>query len=332
MKLPKNLEHNPGIARRAFIRDATRIHGNSLQYDQVTYDGDLRKTHTIICPFHGPFKMSVRDHIIKRKGCPSCADNVRLPVSQFLTKSNNAIRRVQLANDMVKEASRLSAGTENNEKLSDESASSSHHALHPTGHHHQLASLDELEWVHKVEAGKKAASLAELRSLVPQENRGEMFKSLEAADMSKEENAVSLPPEDIVPVMGGSEVTHGLHRYRETDELSILRETQGGDKYLRGEREALKGSLDRGGLTFRKDLERALGQEGIRRLTIDEGLYMGPHHPILVRCEVHGDFSTTPSNMIVKRIGCPQCHSERLELARRKALAAFERKKKEEEQ
>lgn len=345
MKLPTNLVHNPGIARRAFIRDAMRIHGNQFQYDQVTYDGEMSKTHTIICPFHGPFKMSVRDHIMKRKGCPSCSDNIRLPVTEFLTKSNNARRRIELANDLImnhglNSSSVPSLSTQNSPTSSEDiphyqlSSSSDKHVI-PISSNSKIDGDDvatvensNLSWASKVDKDSQASTLAELRTIIPFEVRKDMFKTLESADLSTKDNSLVIPPSDIKPAMGKDEVSHQLSKFRDNDELSILREAQGGDKYLRGEREALKGSIDKAHYTFLEDAKNALGEDG-RRLTFDESVYLGPHHPIQVRCETHGDFSTTPSNLIVKRIGCPQCVKERKDLAKQKALDKFNKKKRE---
>lgn len=69
--------------KEQFIEDAKRIHGDKYDYDTVVY----QTTHTkvdIVCPTHGTFSMTPKDHLTGKQGCKKCIDK-----KQF---SNIAIR------------------------------------------------------------------------------------------------------------------------------------------------------------------------------------------------------------------------------------------------
>lgn len=73
------------ITTEEFIEKAKIIHGDKYDYSLVNY---IRaKTNVeIICPTHGVFTQRPTNHLSK-KGCPKCANNVKLTTEEFIEKS-----------------------------------------------------------------------------------------------------------------------------------------------------------------------------------------------------------------------------------------------------
>lgn len=55
-----------------FIEKAKEVHGDKYDYSKVIYKNAHTKV-TIICPKHGEFKQSPRNHLNRKHGCPKCA-------------------------------------------------------------------------------------------------------------------------------------------------------------------------------------------------------------------------------------------------------------------
>jgi hypothetical protein len=77
-----------------FIEKSSKIHNNKFDYSLVDYQGN-RKRIKIICPEHGEFNQSSKNHL-KGVGCQKCAlkinlvkahDSLRLTKEQFIQKS-----------------------------------------------------------------------------------------------------------------------------------------------------------------------------------------------------------------------------------------------------
>lgn len=68
-----------------FIEKAQSVHGNEYDYSKVNYVNN--KTNVIItCKLHGDFEQSPSNHL-SGKGCPRCANNVRLSNQEFIMKA-----------------------------------------------------------------------------------------------------------------------------------------------------------------------------------------------------------------------------------------------------
>ena len=68
-----------------FIRRAGEIHGDKYDYSKVDYKDSQTKI-TIICPKHGEFQQRPSNHL-RGKGCPYCADNLKLTKEEFIKKA-----------------------------------------------------------------------------------------------------------------------------------------------------------------------------------------------------------------------------------------------------
>lgn len=55
-----------------FIIKAVAAHGNKYDYSRVIYKGNQYNV-TIVCPMHGPFEQSPKNHTNKKCGCPKCS-------------------------------------------------------------------------------------------------------------------------------------------------------------------------------------------------------------------------------------------------------------------
>jgi len=60
------------VTREEFITRAQAEHPNKYDYSACDYSG-MRTKCTVVCPIHGPFMATPKDHIGKMSGCPSCA-------------------------------------------------------------------------------------------------------------------------------------------------------------------------------------------------------------------------------------------------------------------
>jgi len=69
-----------------FIENAIKIHGNKYDYSLVNYIRNNVKVN-IICPIHGVFSQTYKDHITKEYDCPSCKKNNKIIKEHFLEKT-----------------------------------------------------------------------------------------------------------------------------------------------------------------------------------------------------------------------------------------------------
>ena len=67
-----------------FIEDAKKVHGNKYDYSKVKYI-DARTKVCIICPEHGEFWQTPRNHITCGDDCPECA-KIKYSEKRFLGK------------------------------------------------------------------------------------------------------------------------------------------------------------------------------------------------------------------------------------------------------
>jgi uncharacterized protein (DUF1499 family) len=56
---------------RIFEERARAIHGEKYDYSQVVYERSQDKV-TIVCPEHGPWKVTPHNHLLRKTGCPRC--------------------------------------------------------------------------------------------------------------------------------------------------------------------------------------------------------------------------------------------------------------------
>lgn len=60
------------MTKEDFIKVASITHQNKYDYSLITDSEMSSKKVTVICPCHGQFKQSRRDHIHAKSGCPKC--------------------------------------------------------------------------------------------------------------------------------------------------------------------------------------------------------------------------------------------------------------------
>lgn len=69
----------------SFIIKARKVHGDFYNYTLVDYKNNHSNV-TIMCPAHGCFEQLPCNHL-SGKGCPFCANNVRLSTEEFIAKA-----------------------------------------------------------------------------------------------------------------------------------------------------------------------------------------------------------------------------------------------------
>lgn len=69
-----------------FITAAQKVHGERYDYSQTVYRNSATRVQ-IVCPDHGPFLQTPRDHVHSAAGCPACTGNERLTAESFLTRA-----------------------------------------------------------------------------------------------------------------------------------------------------------------------------------------------------------------------------------------------------
>lgn len=65
---------------------AAAIHHNKYDYSKSVYKGTNIPV-TIICPTHGEFLQTFRNHVIHKQGCPACAGNQKSSKEEFIAKA-----------------------------------------------------------------------------------------------------------------------------------------------------------------------------------------------------------------------------------------------------
>ena len=63
--------------KEKFLEQAIKIHDDKYDYSKVDYKGAKVKVK-IICPWHGEFLQNPDQHLNGKRGCPECANEVRL--------------------------------------------------------------------------------------------------------------------------------------------------------------------------------------------------------------------------------------------------------------
>lgn len=58
--------------KEKFIEEARKVHGDKYDYSKVEYINNKTNV-TLICPKHGPFKVTPQDHLQGMNGCPKCS-------------------------------------------------------------------------------------------------------------------------------------------------------------------------------------------------------------------------------------------------------------------
>ena len=81
-KCAKNLKINT----ETFIERANIVHLNKYDYSKVDYVNADTKV-LIICVAHGEFEQIPDFHLNRKCGCPKCADNVPLLITEFIERS-----------------------------------------------------------------------------------------------------------------------------------------------------------------------------------------------------------------------------------------------------
>ena len=69
-----------------FVKSAKSIHGNKYDYSKVEYINSYTKV-CIICPKHGEFWQTPKDHIHSKAGCPMCYGNKKYTLEEFILKA-----------------------------------------------------------------------------------------------------------------------------------------------------------------------------------------------------------------------------------------------------
>jgi rubrerythrin len=59
-----------------FINEARKIHGNRYDYSLVEYKNNKTKV-TIICPDHGVFNQTPKNHLVNKCNCPGCVGHIK---------------------------------------------------------------------------------------------------------------------------------------------------------------------------------------------------------------------------------------------------------------
>lgn len=79
-----------------FICEAKAVHGDKYDYSESKWNGFKEKIK-IICPEHGPFLMDRQHHILRKQGCPVCAN---LKKGTFLTTEEFIEKAKKLYGDL----------------------------------------------------------------------------------------------------------------------------------------------------------------------------------------------------------------------------------------
>lgn len=84
---------NVRLTNKDFIKKAKETHGDKYDYSNVEYKNKKSKL-IIICPIHGAFEQTARNHIMDGNGCQKCANesisnHQRLTIEEFIEKSKS---------------------------------------------------------------------------------------------------------------------------------------------------------------------------------------------------------------------------------------------------
>jgi len=73
------------MTEEEFIEKARQVHGDKYDYSKAGYVNTTKKVR-IICPEHGEFTQTARNHL-KGSKCPICAGNTRRSTEEFIEKA-----------------------------------------------------------------------------------------------------------------------------------------------------------------------------------------------------------------------------------------------------
>jgi hypothetical protein len=82
---PINRIQNIPFTTRVFIDNAIKLHGSKYDYSNVKYINAFKRI-TIICPLHGIFFQSPKNHLCGR-GCPVCGHTARKSINEFIARA-----------------------------------------------------------------------------------------------------------------------------------------------------------------------------------------------------------------------------------------------------
>ena len=74
------------LSREDFTQRAQNVHGKKYDYSKVKYVNGKTKV-IIICKQHGSFSQIPTHHILRKQGCPKCANNIKSTVKEFTQKA-----------------------------------------------------------------------------------------------------------------------------------------------------------------------------------------------------------------------------------------------------
>ena len=90
------------LSNEKWIKRFKKIHGNSIDYSQTNVnDKDHDGRILFICPFHGPFRQSIRNHYNLKHGCPKCNGGIRSTRDEFIQKSKSMYGEYKYLYDKV---------------------------------------------------------------------------------------------------------------------------------------------------------------------------------------------------------------------------------------
>lgn len=74
------------LTTEEFIKKSKRNFGDKYDYSKVNYVNNRTRV-TIICPEHGEFEQTPRDHLSNKIGCPKCGGTEKLTTKIFIEKA-----------------------------------------------------------------------------------------------------------------------------------------------------------------------------------------------------------------------------------------------------
>lgn len=75
------------FTQEEIINKFISIHGDKYDYSKIIYT-NMKTKVTIICPIHGEFQQTPKDHIHKKLGCPKCGKHPVIDLKSFIEKAS----------------------------------------------------------------------------------------------------------------------------------------------------------------------------------------------------------------------------------------------------
>lgn len=69
-----------------FLENAKQIHGDKYEYSKVKFVNHQTKV-SITCKLHGTFEVTPGNHLTSKRGCPTCAGNIKSSTEIFINRS-----------------------------------------------------------------------------------------------------------------------------------------------------------------------------------------------------------------------------------------------------